>query len=135
MKKMKGFTLVEIMIVVAIIGLLVAIGVPGFMKARDNARKNSCYNNMRVIAHAIQQYTIDESCESGFDVPLYGNIMPALGGARDNTLYVPKPLVCPEDNDESGYTPDPCDNNDLAIACGSDAAVAANTHGTFGALP
>ena len=56
LKQFKGFTLVEIMIVVAIIGLLVGLGIPGFINARNNARKNTCYNNMRIIANAIQHH-------------------------------------------------------------------------------
>ena len=48
----KGFTLVEIMIVVAIIGMLAAIAIPSFMKSRSEARKSTCVNNLRLIDHA-----------------------------------------------------------------------------------
>lgn len=57
----KAFTLVEIMIVVAIIGLLIAIAVPNFVRARNSARQNLCYNNLRLIGHAAEQYIIDNN--------------------------------------------------------------------------
>ena len=56
----KGFTLVEIMIVVAIIGLLAAIAIPSFMKARTTSQKNACINNLRQIESAKDQYSIEE---------------------------------------------------------------------------
>ncbi len=52
----KGFTLVEIMIVVAIIGLLAAIAIPNFMKSRVASQATTCVNNMRQIYHAKEQW-------------------------------------------------------------------------------
>ena len=68
MKKMnkKGFTLVEIMIVVAIIGLLAAIGIPSFQKARANSIAKSMANNARMIDSAIEQYAMDKGIEDGY---------------------------------------------------------------------
>ena len=60
MKHRKNFTLVEIMIVVAIIGLLAAIAVPSFMQARTSAQENACMNNQRQINGAIQQWMLQE---------------------------------------------------------------------------
>jgi prepilin-type N-terminal cleavage/methylation domain-containing protein len=59
MNRKAGFTLVEIMIVVAIIGLLAAIAIPNFVKARTTAQQNACINNLRQIDGAKQQWAIE----------------------------------------------------------------------------
>jgi prepilin-type N-terminal cleavage/methylation domain-containing protein len=60
-----GFTLVEIMIVVAIIGLLAAIAIPNFVKARGTAQKNACINNLRQIDGAKEQWALETKKSSG----------------------------------------------------------------------
>jgi len=55
-----GFTLVEIMIVVAIIGLLAAIAIPNFVKARQNAQANTCIANLKQIDGAKEQWALEQ---------------------------------------------------------------------------
>jgi len=66
MNKMKqGFTLVEIMIVVAIIGLLAAIAIPSFMKARTQSQQNACINNLRQIESGKEQWALAQKKATG----------------------------------------------------------------------
>jgi prepilin-type N-terminal cleavage/methylation domain-containing protein len=64
-----GFTLVEIMIVVAIIGLLAAIAIPNFIKARATTQANACINNLRQIESAINQWAMENGQPNGISVP------------------------------------------------------------------
>ena len=68
-KRRGGFTLVEIMIVVAIIALLAAIAVPGFLRARKRSQASRIINDLRLIDSAVDQYAIENNKSSGFTVP------------------------------------------------------------------
>jgi len=57
--RVQGFTLVEIMIVVALIGLLGAIAIPSWVRARTTSQTNACINNLRQIFGATQQWALD----------------------------------------------------------------------------
>src|SRR6476620_6940015 len=65
-----GFTLVEIMIVVAIIALLAAIAVPGFLRARKRSQASKIINDLRLIDSAVDQYAIENNKLTGTTVPV-----------------------------------------------------------------
>jgi prepilin-type N-terminal cleavage/methylation domain-containing protein len=83
--KRKAFTLVEIMIVVLIIGILLAIAVPNFMRARDNSRAKSCIANLSEINGAKEQAAMDLKLQDT-DTPTVGQLSPA---------YIKTWPVCP----------------------------------------
>jgi prepilin-type N-terminal cleavage/methylation domain-containing protein len=78
-KRRGGFTLVEIMIVVAIIALLAAIAVPGFLRARKRSQASRILNDLRLIDAAVDQYAIETGKLTGSQV-----------GIADWTNYVKK---------------------------------------------
>ena len=86
-----AFTLVEIMIVVAIIGLLAAIAIPNFVKARENAQLNSIFNNLRIIEGAKDQWALENKKGTGDPVTIQtisdylkgGTVKPVVGESYD----------------------------------------------------
>ncbi|MFL6590215.1 MAG: prepilin-type N-terminal cleavage/methylation domain-containing protein [Chthoniobacterales bacterium] len=82
--KRGGFTLVEIMIVVAIIALLAAIAVPGFLRARKRSQASKIINDLRLIDAAVDQYAIETTKKSGdpVDVTDWTNYL-----KKDTVLY------------------------------------------------
>ena len=83
-KSREGFTLVEIMIVVAIIALLAAIAVPNFLRARKRSQATRILEDLRILDGAMDQYAIDTGKTAGF-APAFGDIQNYL--KTDTTLY------------------------------------------------
>jgi prepilin-type N-terminal cleavage/methylation domain-containing protein len=73
-----GFTLVEIMIVVAIIGLLAAIAIPNFVHSRAVSQATACINNMRQIDSAIQQFAMEKGLASGATINWPDDLTPYI---------------------------------------------------------
>jgi len=102
-----GFTLVEIMIVVAIIGLLASIAIPNFVKARTTAQTTACIANLQQIEGAINQWalinkkgnadavTLDDVKNGGFiKLDASGDIPHCPGGGQYSVTTVDAPPTC-----------------------------------------
>ncbi len=97
-----GFTLVEIMIVVAIIGLLAAIAIPNFVRARTTAQQNACINNLRQIDSAKQQWAL-ETRQATNAIPDLTAIAPYIGRSGTAAANATN-LVCPAGGASPSFT-------------------------------
>ncbi len=96
MKQKSGFTLVEIMIVVAIIALLAGLAVPSVIKQRSTARKTICINNLRQIDSAKEQYALAANLNTDSEITAEGIDSYIKGGTAK--------VICPADKDKSFAT-------------------------------
>jgi prepilin-type N-terminal cleavage/methylation domain-containing protein len=99
-RKDEGFTLVELMVVVLIIGILVAIAIPVFNSAQDNAKKRACFSNQRVIEGAAQQWVAAQD-NSAIINDTNGNV---VSGSTLVPSYIKVQPVCKNSNSAYSLT-------------------------------
>ena len=91
-----GFTLVEIFLTVAILGILMAIAIPNFLAIRANVQKDMCINNLRQLKLAKEQWALENN-KLDSDTPVAADLNSYI---KDGT----NSLVCPQDTGKSFNT-------------------------------
>ncbi len=114
MERQRGFTLLEMMVVVAIIAILAGILIPNFTRARAQAQTAACIGNMKTIATALELYYTDKqsyppgaSIESSFmanNLNGYLSSIPRDPAAVPNTYYLLTTVTAAENGGVAGYT-------------------------------
>lgn len=108
-KNNQGFTLIEIMIVVAIIAILAAVAIPNFIKYRDESQKSSCISNMKQIQTAAEQWLITNGATA----------TPAGSDLYGADKYIKTKPVCPFDKVEYSIAND---SGVIKVTCGQAAS-------------
>jgi len=123
-KNKAGFTLVEIMIVVLIIGILLAIAIPNFVAAREASRAKACIGNLKQIDSATQQFCMDNKLST----TNYGTSKPAnVAALVGATAYIRTTPTCPSNG---AYTIAPTISDSPYCAVSGNATNATPVTGT-----
>lgn len=110
MSKENGFTLIELIIVIVILGILAAVGIPRFMNSRADAIASSCRSNRAALDDAVERYRFEE-----------GDINALTGGGTTwqselvDGEFIKAAYVCPFDNQSTAYTI----NGSGVVSCGN----------------
>ncbi|MFP4496879.1 MAG: type II secretion system protein [Vulcanimicrobiota bacterium] len=109
--KGKGFTLIELMIVIAVISILASIIIPNIAKARSKAQFTACVENLKSISTSLAMYVADVGNNN--EAHEFSSLIPASPLFPD---YIPNPPVCPTNADTGYYVCFKIWNNEVTMA-------------------